>query len=46
MPINKKYNIDSLLRVVRYYFMESEINREKVTIECMLLRYINDVLHV
>lgn len=42
MPINKKYNINSLLRAVRHYLVGSKANRGKVTIEYVLLEHIND----
>lgn len=46
MPINRKYNISSLLEAVRRYLIGSKINGGKVTIEYVLLQYVNDdVLH-
>lgn len=42
MPINQKYNISSLLGAVRRYLIGSKANCGKVTIEYVLLKYIND----
>lgn len=42
MPINYKYNIHDLLESVRRYLSGSKANRGKVTIEYVLLQYIND----
>lgn len=42
MPINKKYNISDLLQAVRRYLIGSTVNHGKVTIEYVLLQYIND----
>ncbi|XBC44612.1 MAG: 23S rRNA (adenine(2503)-C(2))-methyltransferase RlmN [Buchnera aphidicola (Schlechtendalia peitan)] len=45
MPINKKYNIASLLNSVRSYLKTSCANRGKVTIEYVMLNNINDKFH-
>lgn len=37
MLINKKYNINNLLRIVYFYLIGSESNRSKVIIEYVLL---------
>lgn len=42
MPINDKYNIDTLLESVRRYLSKSNANQGKVTIEYILLDHIND----
>ncbi|URJ23305.1 23S rRNA (adenine(2503)-C(2))-methyltransferase RlmN [Blochmannia endosymbiont of Camponotus sp. C-003] len=46
MPINKKYNINSVLEAIRKYSTHSKSNYGKITIEYVLLKNINDdVLH-
>lgn len=46
MPINQKYNINTLLGAIRRYLIGVKANRGKVTIEYVLLQYINDdILH-
>ncbi|WP_159715158.1 23S rRNA (adenine(2503)-C(2))-methyltransferase RlmN [Blochmannia endosymbiont of Camponotus nipponensis] len=46
MPINKKYNINSILEAVRNYVKKNKYNHSRVTIEYVLLNHINDdVLH-
>ncbi|ANF17048.1 ribosomal RNA large subunit methyltransferase N [Buchnera aphidicola (Schlechtendalia chinensis)] len=45
MPINKKYNIKSLLHSVKSYLQTSSANRGKVTIEYVMLHDVNDKLH-
>lgn len=42
MPINDKYNIDTLLAGVRRYLTKSNANQGKVTIEYVLLNGVND----
>ena len=42
MPINDKYNIESFLASVRGYLSKSNANRDKVTVEYVLLDHIND----
>ncbi|AEH39772.1 putative pyruvate formate lyase activating enzyme [Buchnera aphidicola (Cinara tujafilina)] len=42
MPINKKFNISSLLTVVKEYLNFSKANRSMVTIEYVMLKNIND----
>lgn len=42
MPINKKYNIGNLLGAVRRYLIGSKANYGQVTIEYVLLKYVND----
>ncbi|QFQ32459.1 23S rRNA (adenine(2503)-C(2))-methyltransferase RlmN [Buchnera aphidicola (Aphis fabae)] len=42
MPINKKYNIEALLRSVSRYLKNSNANRNGVTIEYVMLQNIND----
>ncbi|QCI18262.1 23S rRNA (adenine(2503)-C(2))-methyltransferase RlmN [Buchnera aphidicola (Aphis nasturtii)] len=42
MPINKKYNIESLLTAVSRYLKHSNANRNGVTIEYVMLQDIND----
>ncbi|QCI17105.1 23S rRNA (adenine(2503)-C(2))-methyltransferase RlmN [Buchnera aphidicola (Aphis helianthi)] len=42
MPINKKYNIESLLTAVSRYLKHSNANRNGVTIEYVMLQNIND----
>ena len=44
MPINKKYNIESLLKSVSRYLKYSNANRNGVTIEYVMLKNINDSL--
>ncbi|QCI18826.1 23S rRNA (adenine(2503)-C(2))-methyltransferase RlmN [Buchnera aphidicola] len=42
MPINKKYNIESLLNSVSRYLKNSSANHNGVTIEYVMLKNIND----
>lgn len=42
MPINRKYNIDDVLQAIRRYLIGSTTNCRKVTIEYVLLKYVND----
>ncbi|CUR53163.1 Dual-specificity RNA methyltransferase RlmN,partial [Buchnera aphidicola (Tuberolachnus salignus)] len=42
MPINKKYNIRNLLNVIKKYLEYSKANRNRVTIEYVMLKDIND----
>lgn len=42
MPINDKYDIQSLLAAVRRYTTKSNANQGKVTVEYVLLDHIND----
>lgn len=42
VPINKKYNIETLLASVKTYISKSNANRQKVTIEYVLLDHVND----
>jgi 23S rRNA m2A2503 methyltransferase len=42
MPINKKYNIKTLIDSVNRYLSVSNANHGKVTIEYVLLDYVND----
>lgn len=42
IPINKRYNIHTLLSAVRRYIRETTMNRKRITIEYVLLKYIND----
>lgn len=42
MPINKKYNIKSLLNAVSRYLQNSRANRNGVTIEYVMLQNVND----
>ncbi|XBC37903.1 MAG: 23S rRNA (adenine(2503)-C(2))-methyltransferase RlmN [Buchnera aphidicola (Meitanaphis microgallis)] len=45
MPINKKYNIQTLLESVKSYLKTSRANKGKVTIEYVMLHNINDKLY-
>ena len=45
MPINKKFNIASLLSAVQEYLKTSTANRSVVTIEYIMLKGINDTIH-
>lgn len=45
MPINKKYNINSILESAKQYLKYSYANRGKVTIEYVMLDKINDSNH-
>ncbi|WHL25166.1 MAG: 23S rRNA (adenine(2503)-C(2))-methyltransferase RlmN [Candidatus Blochmannia vicinus] len=46
MPINKKYNINSVLEATREYLKQTKANQGRVTIEYILLDHINDeILH-
>ncbi|URJ28247.1 23S rRNA (adenine(2503)-C(2))-methyltransferase RlmN [Candidatus Blochmannia vicinus (nom. nud.)] len=46
MPINKKYNISSVLEATRKYLKKTKANRSRVTIEYILLNHVNDeILH-
>ncbi|AGC03807.1 Ribosomal RNA large subunit methyltransferase N [Candidatus Blochmanniella chromaiodes str. 640] len=46
MPINKKYNINSVLEAARRYSIDTKSNHGRITIEYVLLKNINDdVLH-
>lgn len=45
MPINRKYNIQSLLSSIKKYLYNSNSNRGRVTIEYVMLRGINDREH-
>lgn len=42
MPINRKYNIDSLLGAVNRYLGKSNANQGRVTVEYVMLDHIND----
>lgn len=42
MPINRKYNIASVLAAARYYLAKSHANNRRVTIEYVMLDHIND----
>ncbi len=42
MPINDKYNIEALLASVKNYISKSNANRQKVTVEYVLLDHVND----
>ncbi|GLP95096.1 bifunctional tRNA (adenosine(37)-C2)-methyltransferase TrmG/ribosomal RNA large subunit methyltransferase RlmN [Paraferrimonas sedimenticola] len=42
VPVNKKYNIEELLASVRRYLSKSNANRQRVTIEYVMLDHIND----
>ena len=42
VPINQKYNIETLLASVKNYISKSNANRQKVTIEYVLLDHVND----
>nr|WP_226811287.1 bifunctional tRNA (adenosine(37)-C2)-methyltransferase TrmG/ribosomal RNA large subunit methyltransferase RlmN [Candidatus Steffania adelgidicola] len=42
MPINRKYNIDAFLSAVRRYLEKSNANQGRVTVEYVMLNYIND----
>lgn len=42
VPINRKYNIESLLSAVHRYLSKSNANRGGVTIEYVMLNHIND----
>lgn len=44
VPTNKKYNISSILKSVKKYLIYSTANRNKVTIEYVMLDSINDSL--
>ncbi|WMY96675.1 MAG: 23S rRNA (adenine(2503)-C(2))-methyltransferase RlmN [Arsenophonus sp.] len=44
MPINKKYNIASLLASVKRYLKKSNANQGRVTIEYVMLKDINDTV--
>ncbi|XBC40994.1 MAG: 23S rRNA (adenine(2503)-C(2))-methyltransferase RlmN [Buchnera aphidicola (Nurudea yanoniella)] len=44
MPINKKYNIKTLLDSVKSYLLKSRSNKGRVTIEYVMLNNINDKL--
>lgn len=42
VPINRKYNINSLLAAVRRYLQHSKANHGRVTIEYVMLNQVND----
>ncbi|WP_195909930.1 bifunctional tRNA (adenosine(37)-C2)-methyltransferase TrmG/ribosomal RNA large subunit methyltransferase RlmN [secondary endosymbiont of Ctenarytaina eucalypti] len=42
VPINRKYNIDTLLSAVRRYLHKTRANHGRVTVEYVMLHYIND----
>ncbi|MFP3029257.1 MAG: bifunctional tRNA (adenosine(37)-C2)-methyltransferase TrmG/ribosomal RNA large subunit methyltransferase RlmN [Arsenophonus sp.] len=42
MPMNKKYNIETLLASVRRYLTKSTANRGRVTVEYVMLNGVND----
>lgn len=42
MPINRAYNLDSLIKAVKYY---SELNNRRITFEYLLLDGVNDSLN-
>ncbi|MCW5197236.1 23S rRNA (adenine(2503)-C(2))-methyltransferase RlmN [Buchnera aphidicola] len=44
MPINKKYNIISLLKTVSKFLKKSKVNKKGITIEYVMLHQINDTL--
>ncbi|WMY94895.1 MAG: bifunctional tRNA (adenosine(37)-C2)-methyltransferase TrmG/ribosomal RNA large subunit methyltransferase RlmN [Arsenophonus sp.] len=44
VPINKKYNISSLLASVKRYLKQSNANQGRVTIEYVMLKDINDTV--
>ncbi|WMY96042.1 MAG: bifunctional tRNA (adenosine(37)-C2)-methyltransferase TrmG/ribosomal RNA large subunit methyltransferase RlmN [Arsenophonus sp.] len=44
VPINKKYNIASLLASVKRYLEKSNANQKRVTIEYVMLKDINDTI--
>lgn len=44
MPINKKYNISSLLEAVKQFIKKSKLNKKGITIEYVMLHNINDSL--
>ncbi|CAL4320939.1 23S rRNA (adenine(2503)-C(2))-methyltransferase RlmN [Buchnera aphidicola] len=45
MPINKKYNIESLLSAILRFLKKSKINKDGITIEYVMLKNINDTLY-
>ncbi|MXP56598.1 23S rRNA (adenine(2503)-C(2))-methyltransferase RlmN [Pantoea sp. Mhis] len=45
MPINKKYNIESLLNAAKHYMNKSNANHNGITIEYVLLNQVNDHIH-
>jgi len=44
VPINRKYNIETLLAAVRRYLTKSNANQGRVTIEYVMLNHVNDSL--
>ncbi|AEW44692.1 23S rRNA m2A2503 methyltransferase [Serratia symbiotica str. 'Cinara cedri'] len=42
VPMNSKYNIESVLAAVRRYLAKSKANQGRVTIEYVMLEYVND----
>ncbi|CAL4320807.1 Dual-specificity RNA methyltransferase RlmN [Buchnera aphidicola (Pterocallis alni)] len=44
MPINKKYNISSLLNAIKQFIKTSKLNKKGITIEYVMLHNINDSL--
>lgn len=42
VPINKKYNIDTLLAATRRYLHKSSANQGRVTVEYVMLNQVND----
>ncbi|VAY02429.1 Dual-specificity RNA methyltransferase RlmN [Arsenophonus endosymbiont of Aleurodicus dispersus] len=42
VPINKKYNIETLLASVRRYLTKSNANKGRVTVEYVMLNFVND----
>lgn len=44
MPINKKYNIKTLLKSIKYFLKKSK-NKNHITIEYIMLKNINDQKH-
>ncbi|AAO26991.1 conserved hypothetical protein [Buchnera aphidicola str. Bp (Baizongia pistaciae)] len=45
MPINKKYNIESVLCAIKKYLYYSNANKKRVTIEYVMLSGINDAAY-
>lgn len=42
MPINKKYNIENVLKNAKYFLKKTKANNKKITIEYIMLNGIND----
>lgn len=42
IPINQKYNIQSILKSAQYFLKKTKSNKKKITIEYIMLKKIND----